>query len=118
MYAWVVVREDNFNVVAPAVARARSDGAAEVAHLALPQTRRKPPQPIVVITPAGARARRAPRWPDVLGDWSEINEEALFPSAELAVLAEELSGLARRRCARTVAPGSCTRRSRGSSAAR
>ncbi len=92
MFAWVVLRQSNTDVLAAAVGRAWT-GAADVALLALPQTRRKPPQPIAVVTPAGARARRAPRWPDVLGDWSELNEEPLFPSAELAVLAEELSGL-------------------------
>jgi hypothetical protein len=78
-------------VLAAAVARAWSAGAASVAHLELPS--RKVPRRIAVIAADGVRAQRAPRWPDVLGDWSEINEEALFPSAELAVLAEEVSGL-------------------------
>jgi hypothetical protein len=94
MFAWVVIREDNIDVLPPAVARAWG-GAAAVAHLELPNKRaNKPPKQIAVIAPAGGvRGKRAPRWPDVLGEWSEINEEALFPSGELPVLAEELSAL-------------------------
>jgi hypothetical protein len=93
MFAWVVIREDNTDVLPPAVARAWS-GAASVAHLELPAKRaNKPPKCIAVIAAAGVRAKREPRWPDVLGEWSDINEEPLFPSSELPVLAEELSAL-------------------------
>lgn len=91
MFAWVAIRADHGDVLAAAVGRAFGAGVAEVAQLAFPA--RKAPRQILVIGAAGARARRAPRWPEVLADWSEINEEPLFPGDELAVLAEEVSGL-------------------------
>jgi len=94
MFAWVVIREDNTDVLDSAVARAWTGGAA-VAHLEIPNKKAgKPPRRIAVIEVGhGARAKRAPRWPDVLGEWSDINEEPLFPVGELPVLAEELSAL-------------------------
>lgn len=96
MFAWVVIRAENSDVLAPAVARAWT-GAAAVAYVELPNKRaNKPPKRIAVIAVDGARARRGPRWPDVLGEWSDINEEALFPAGELPVLAEELSALGAR----------------------
>ena len=98
MFAWVAIRADNGGVLASAVARAWSGGAATVAQIGS----------ILVIEAAGASARRGPRWPDVLGDWSEINEEALFPSSELAVLAEELSGLGAPTLAAHGGPGLAT----------
>jgi hypothetical protein len=85
MFAWAVIRDDNGNVLSPALSRAWQGNAA-VARLVFAT-------PILVIWPEGARARRAPRWPDVLGDWQDINEEPLFPNAEQPVLGEELSGL-------------------------
>src|SRR5258708_6600357 len=48
-------------------------------------------RPITVLLPEGASACRAPRWPDVLSDWSDIYEEALFPSPLLPVAGEVLS---------------------------
>ncbi len=93
MFAWVVIREEQSDVLASAVARAWT-GAATVAHLELPAKRaNKPAKRIAVIAPEVAHAKRAPRWPDVLGEWSDINEETLFPGGELPVLAEELSTL-------------------------
>jgi hypothetical protein len=94
MFAWVVIREENCDVLPPAIARAWT-GAAQVAHLELPAKRaNKPAKQIAVIAVGGGvRGKRDPRWPDVLGEWSDINEEPLFPSNELPVLAEELSAL-------------------------
>jgi len=93
MFAWVVIREDNSDVLTAAVARAWT-GAASVAHLELPAKRaNKPAKRIVIVAPEVAHAKRSPRWPDVLAEWSDINEEPLFPGAELPVLAEELSSL-------------------------
>ncbi|HEY1815115.1 MAG TPA: hypothetical protein VGG74_22365 [Kofleriaceae bacterium] len=90
MFAWVVIRDDNAGVVQAAVSRAweGSPGRlATIARIAIGE------HPILMIVPAGGRARRAPHWPDVLGDWQDINEEPLFPNAEQPVLAEEVSGL-------------------------
>src|SRR5690242_11671951 len=50
-------------------------------------------RPITVLLPEAATARRAPRWPDVLSDWSDIYEEPLFPSPLLPVAGEVLSEL-------------------------
>jgi hypothetical protein len=90
MFAWVVIREDNVAVLSPALARGWAGGGV-AARVTLGT---KKPQTIVVVWPDGARSLRAARWPDVLVDWHDINDEdPLFPSAELSVLAEELSGL-------------------------
>lgn len=91
MFAWVVIREANTDVLAAAVAKAWTGGDALVARLAFPA--RKGPREIAVVWTERARGRRAPRWPNVLDDWKDINEEPLFPRDELPVLAEELSGL-------------------------
>jgi len=91
MFAWLVIREDNTDVLAAAIAKAWSGGDAVIARLAFPA--RKAPRQIAVVWPDRARAKRTPRWPDVLDDWKDIYEEALFPNAEIPVLAEELSGL-------------------------
>jgi len=90
MFAWVVIRDENLGVLQPALARAWTGGAAALARLTLGAKR---PRAIAALWSDGARARRAARWPDVLGDWQDINEEPLFPDAALPVLAEELSGL-------------------------
>ena len=90
MFAWVVIREDKSGVLAAAIARAWSGGDAVVARLSFPARK---PREIAVVWPERARAKRAPRWPDLLADWHEIYEEPLFPDANLPVLAEELSGL-------------------------
>ena len=105
MFAWVVIRAENTDVLASAVARAWT-GAAAVAHLELPNKRaNKPPKHIAVIAVEAARGKRGPRWPDVLLEWSEINEEPLFPGGELPVLAEELSALGARALCVHAGPG-------------
>ncbi|MEO8549717.1 MAG: hypothetical protein ABI678_07080 [Kofleriaceae bacterium] len=91
MFAWAVLRDDNADVLMPALARAWTGGEALVSRLTFPA--RKAPREIVFVRPGGARSRRAPRWPALLDDWKDIYEEALFPDPELVVLAEELSGL-------------------------
>ena len=73
------------------IGKAWTGGQAVVTRLDL--AGRKGPRPIVVVTPDRTKARRAPRWPEVLDDWKDIYEDALFPEPELAVLAEEISGL-------------------------
>ena len=92
MFAWVVIREDNADVLGAAVVKAWTGGNAVVAHLDLP-TKKTTPRRLAVVWADRARPRREARWPDVLDDWKDIYEEALFPSVELPVLAEELSGL-------------------------
>lgn len=86
MFAWVVIRDDNAGVLDAALGRVW-DGRPHLARIAVGK------HPIIVIESRGARSRRAPRWPDVLSDWQDINEEPLFPNTEQPVLAEELSGL-------------------------
>lgn len=88
MFAWVAIRDDNADVLAAAVTKAWAGGAASVARLALGGK-----HGLLVVSADRARARRAPRWPSLLDDWRDINEERLFPDDELPVLAEELSGL-------------------------
>lgn len=48
-------------------------------------------RPCTVIEPEAITARRLPRWPDVLTDWTDIYEEPLFPGPALPVAAEVLS---------------------------
>ncbi len=91
MFAWVVIREDNIDVLAPALGKAWTGGEALVARLAFPA--KKAPRRIAVAWTERARPRRAARWPSLLDDWKDINEEPLFPQPELPVLAEEVSGL-------------------------
>ena len=92
MFAWLVIRADHSALLSAAIAKAWTGGEAVIARLAFPS--RKEPREIVVVWPDRAKPRRAPRWPDVLGDWQDIyDDEQLFPSAEIPVLAEELSGL-------------------------
>ena len=90
MFAWLVIRDEHMDVLAAAVGKAWT-GHAIIARLAFPA--RKAPREIAVVWPDRAQGLRAPRWPDVLDDWKDIYEEALFPDALLPVLAEELSGL-------------------------
>lgn len=105
MFAWVVIREDDIAVLAPALARAWS-GAAQLVHLELPAKKRgKPPRRIAIASPGAARARRAARWPGVLADWGELNDEPLIASIELAVAGEEVSGLGARTLAAWSGPG-------------
>jgi hypothetical protein len=54
----------------------------------------------------GARARRTPRWPEVLDTWREFHSsEALFPVNHVPVLAEEVSSLGHEALALAVAAG-------------
>jgi hypothetical protein len=92
MFTWVAVLAEHQGVLETALARAWQGGAS-VASLALDPGKRRPPRPIVLAWPEAAKARRAPRWPDVLDEWRDIYEEPLFPAAECPVLAEEVSGL-------------------------
>jgi hypothetical protein len=91
MFAWVVIRDEDIGVLAPAIGKAFAGGDALVARLEFPA--RKTPRRIAVAWTERAGGRRAPRWPSVLDDWQDINEEPLFPRPELPVLAEEVSGL-------------------------
>jgi hypothetical protein len=61
--------------------------------------------PVVAAWAEGGRARRAPRWPDVLGDWREFHDQPLFPDDLVPVLAEDVSALGLNALALTVAPG-------------
>src|SRR5262245_47363629 len=90
MFSWLVIRVDNTDVLGPAVLKAWGGGEAVVAQLALPGKKTKP---IAIVWPERAKAKRAPRWPEVLDDWKDIYEEQLFPLADIPVLAEEVSGL-------------------------
>ena len=91
MFAWLVIRDDNTDVLAQAIARVWKGGDAVLVRPVIPA--KKPPKQIAIVTADRAKAQRAPAWPSVLDDWKDIYEEALFPNAELPVLAEELSGL-------------------------
>ena len=61
-------------------------GSALVSVLRLPDA-----NVVTVIEPQQVRALREPRWPDVLSDWVDINEEPMFPSPTLPVAGEALS---------------------------
>ncbi|HUJ58362.1 MAG TPA: hypothetical protein VLX92_07715 [Kofleriaceae bacterium] len=89
MFAWVVIRQDAAGVLAAAIGKAWTGGDAVIAGLGFPGTAAR----LTVVWADRARGRRAPRWPGVLDDWKDINEEPLFPEDALPVLAEELSGL-------------------------
>jgi hypothetical protein len=86
MFEWVVVRSEHRGIVGPALARAWR-GEAALAQLAFASAT------VTFVVPTAASARRTARWPDVVGDWVDINEERLYPSDLAPVLAEELSGL-------------------------
>ncbi|HKA88253.1 MAG TPA: hypothetical protein VKE22_11325 [Haliangiales bacterium] len=86
MFEWVVVRSEHRGIVGTALPRAWR-GEAAVAELTFGATR------VTFIVPAAASPRRAARWPDVVVDWVDINEERLFPTDLASVLGEELSGL-------------------------
>lgn len=92
MFTWVVVLAEHQGVLEKALVKAWQ-GRASLAGLTLASTKRRPPRPIVLAWPDGAKARRAPRWPDVLEEWRDIYEEPLFPAPECPVAAEEVSGL-------------------------
>jgi hypothetical protein len=95
MYSWVVVELEQAGLLPAALARAWQGGGAEAAHVDLPA--RKEPRVLVFTSadPAGGTpaARRPPRWPDLLTDWSDIYSEPLFPDDAMPVLAEEISAM-------------------------
>jgi len=86
MVEWVLVRSEHRGVLGAALAKAWR-GDVVVVELVFAATG------VLFIAPGATTARRAARWPDVLTDWGEINEERLFPGDLAPVLAEELSGL-------------------------
>jgi hypothetical protein len=87
MIDWLVVRAEHREAVGNALPRAWRGGEAAFADLAFPSAK------VTFVWPAGAAARRAARWPDVLTDWRDIYEDPLFPGDAIPVLAEEASGL-------------------------
>ena len=99
MIEWLLVSGDQRELVY------RCFGAAWSGGQACESIVRLGPGWVTVAWPLGSRAQRAPRWPDVLADWREFHDEALFPSAEVPVLAEEVSALGANALALSVAPG-------------
>jgi len=93
MFDWLVVRDDRRDVLVEAVKRVWRGGQALVADVDFPH--KKKPRRIAFAWPApGVGARRAPRWPELLADWHEVNDDdPLCPVDALAVAAEEVSGL-------------------------
>jgi hypothetical protein len=92
MFQWVVVPGEARDLLGRAVSTAWRGGAAIVAPFAW--TAKRASKPIAVAWPdAGVSARRTPRWPELLADWSDIHEEKLFPGDACPVLAEDVSGL-------------------------
>jgi len=55
-----------------------------------------------------SRAKRAPRWPEVLDTWREFHSDVLFPADHVPVLAEEISSLGHEVLALAVAAGVTT----------
>ena len=86
MIEWVVVRSDHRALIGPALARA---WRGDVALVDLPFGAGF----VTFVAPVAATVQRPARWPDVVVDWVEINEERLYPTDAAPVLAEELSGL-------------------------
>src|SRR5947207_3238835 len=88
MFDWVLAPGDSRQHVLAAAAKALSGGT-----LALRALELAPGRVVTVVEEHGARPRRAATWPDVLVDWSEINEEPPHPGAATPALAETLSAL-------------------------
>ena len=91
MIQWMLLEGPGGDVPEKAVRRAWQGGRAVIAELSFPT--RKSALQISVAWTEGARARRPARWPDVLAEWHEIYEDALFPDDACPILAEEASGL-------------------------
>jgi hypothetical protein len=91
MFRWVVVAHERREVLVKSIVKGWSGGDAVLTDLEVPG--RKKSTWLCVASTGGATARRQPRWPEVLVDWSDINEDPLFPESEAPVLAEEVSGL-------------------------
>jgi hypothetical protein len=90
---WLVAEGGRAALLPAALGRAWRGGAAAVAELALPARRQPCPLLFAWPDPAPEALARAPRWPDVLADWSEVYGDRLFPGDALPALAEALSGL-------------------------
>jgi hypothetical protein len=99
MIDWVLVRGDQRDVVYRGFGAAWAGGTACEALLTLAKG------PVVVAFNEGGRARRAPRWPDVLAEWREFHAQPLFADDRVPVLAEEVSALGVVALALSVAPG-------------
>jgi hypothetical protein len=100
MIEWLAVRAEHRDEVARALARAWKGSGAAVADLAFPKGVR-----VSFVSPGGAVARRAARWPDLLADWRDIYEDRLFPTDAVPVLAEEASALGAEVLAAHAEPG-------------
>src|SRR5580658_3819085 len=86
MIEWLLVSGTPVDVVRVRLKQAWSGAAT----LQLAQPTGKSRQSLLLV-PESVRARREPRWPDVLSDWVDIYEEPLFPSPVLPVGGEVLS---------------------------
>jgi hypothetical protein len=74
MIEWLVVRAEHRETVGNALARAWRGGERGIRRSRVPAERASR-----FVWSAGAQARRAARWPDLLTDWHDIYEDALFP---------------------------------------
>ncbi|HEY3359485.1 MAG TPA: hypothetical protein VGQ83_39910 [Polyangia bacterium] len=100
MFQWLLVQGDQRELVYRCFGAAWARGTACEALVSVGGT------PIIVAWSQGARAQRAPRWPEVLADWHEFHDaEPLFPDDTLPVLAEEVAALGLNALALAVAPG-------------
>ena len=89
MIQWMMLEGGPDKEANHAVERAWAGGAAEIT--TLPLARHK--GLVTIVSAVGAKAKRKPRWPELLVDWAEIYDTKLFPSDEIPVLCEEASGL-------------------------
>jgi hypothetical protein len=104
MYAWLVVEVEQAVLLNAAVGRAWRAGAAEAVDVGLPA--HKATRLLSFAWAAGDPApRRAPRWPELLVEWSDIYGEPLFPGDAMPVLAEEISAMGADALLIHVAPG-------------
>jgi len=86
MIEWIVVRSNHRALVGVALGRAWR-GEAALVDLPFGDAF------VTFVAPVAATVKRAARWPDLVADWAEINEERMYPTDAAPVLAEELSGL-------------------------
>lgn len=100
MIQWLLVRGDHRDLVYRCFGTAWAGGTACEALVTVGKTT------VVVAYNEGGRARRPPRWPEVLADWHEFHEaEPLFPDPLVPTLAEEVAALGVDALALAVAPG-------------
>jgi hypothetical protein len=91
MFQWVVVGHDRRELLVKSIVKSWRGGHAVVCDVELPA--RRGTKWLAIAWADGASPRRDPRWPEVLTDWSDINDERLFPEKTLPIVAEEVSGL-------------------------